>query len=77
MEVKQIGTNDGSCHADEVMVCTLLKQHPDWRDAEIVRSGEQEVWDNSHIRVNVGLKYDHQRRRYDHHQRGFEKRNKV
>ena len=35
----KIGTHNGTFHCDEVLACCLLKQLPEYADAEIVRYG--------------------------------------
>lgn len=40
---KKIGTHSGVFHCDEALACFMLKQLPEYRDAEIVRTRNQEV----------------------------------
>lgn len=37
MMVKKIGTHDGKFHADEALACFMLKQLPEYKDAQVVR----------------------------------------
>ena len=37
MEPKKIGTHNGTFHCDEVLACFMLKQLPEYKNAEIVR----------------------------------------
>ncbi|KAF5399969.1 Metal-dependent protein hydrolase, partial [Paragonimus heterotremus] len=67
-----IGTHNGKFHADELVACAMLKQLPEYADAEIVRSRDQSVLSNCTIVVDVGGVFDPITHRYDHHQRGFE-----
>lgn len=34
---KRIGTHSGGFHCDEALACFMLKQLPDYKDAEIIR----------------------------------------
>lgn len=49
----------------------MLKQLPEYKDAEIVRSRDPAVLSAQTIVVDVGGVYDPATHRYDHHQRGF------
>ena len=71
MSGKVIGTHSGPFHGDDVMACAILKLHPDYRDGEVVRSREKETLDKCDIVVDVGGRFSHEERRYDHHQREF------
>ncbi|XP_065183012.1 MYG1 exonuclease-like [Sycon ciliatum] len=70
MAVK-IGTHNGKFHCDEVLACFMLRQLPEYANAEIVRSRDQTVLDTCDIVVDVGGVYDPSMQRYDHHQRSF------
>lgn len=67
----KIGTHNGTFHCDEVLACFLLRQLPEYKDAEIVRSRDASVLAECDVVVDVGGEYDHSRQRYDHHQRAF------
>ena len=67
----QIGTHDGHFHCDEALACFLLRQHPSYRSATIVRTRDPAVLSTLPIIVDVGAVYDPTTHRYDHHQRGF------
>lgn len=41
--LKKIGTHSGVFHCDEALACFMLKQLPEYVDADIVRSRDQEV----------------------------------
>ena len=47
----------------------MLRQLPEYANAEIVRSRDQTVLDTCDIVVDVGGVYDPSMQRYDHHQR--------
>ena len=64
----KIATHNGPFHCDDVFaVAVLLKLYP---DAEIVRTRDTEVMDVCDIVLDVGQIYDHDKKRYDHHQLG-------
>ncbi|KAJ8958728.1 hypothetical protein NQ318_016456 [Aromia moschata] len=69
---KKIGTHDGVFHCDEVLACFMLKQIPDYADAEIIRSRNPSVLETCDIVVDVGGEYNPKLHRYDHHQRSFD-----
>ena len=71
MEVK-IGTHNGPFHADDVMACAMLKKHPNYKNAKIERTREESILDQCDIVVDVGRRFSHQARRYDHHQEDFD-----
>ncbi|XP_045538166.1 MYG1 exonuclease [Papilio machaon] len=67
----KIGTHDGVFHCDEVLACCMLKLLPNFKDAEIVRTRDMEKLNTCDIVVDVGAVFDHEKQRYDHHQREF------
>ncbi|XP_052756839.1 MYG1 exonuclease isoform X2 [Galleria mellonella] len=67
----KIGTHDGVFHCDEVLACYMLKRLPQYKDAEIVRTRDLEKLKECDIVVDVGAVFDHEKKRYDHHQREF------
>eukprot|EP00547_Thalassionema_nitzschioides_P006335 CAMPEP_0194211406 /NCGR_PEP_ID=MMETSP0156-20130528/10220_1 /TAXON_ID=33649 /ORGANISM="Thalassionema nitzschioides, Strain L26-B" /LENGTH=346 /DNA_ID=CAMNT_0038938939 /DNA_START=272 /DNA_END=1312 /DNA_ORIENTATION=- len=69
-----IGTHSGSFQADEAMGCFLLRQLPEYRLSKIVRSRDKEVLETCDIVIDVGGIYDHEKKRYDHHQRDYDER---
>ena len=69
---KTIGTHSGSFQTDEVTGVMLLKNYvPEYKDAKIIRSRDYNVLKDLDIVIDVGQVYDHEKRRYDHHQKGF------
>lgn len=66
----RIVTHDGPFHLDDVLGCHILatihKSH------ELVRTREDALFSDADFLVDVGGVYDPERRRYDHHQRGFD-----
>nr|XP_013189938.1 unnamed protein product [Amyelois transitella] len=67
----KIGTHDGVFHCDEVLACFMLKSLPAYKEAEIVRTRDAEKLKDCVIVVDVGATFDHEKKRYDHHQREF------
>lgn len=64
-----IVTHNNQFHMDDVIACYMLKTiHP---TAEIVRTRDPEIISQGDYVVDVGDVYSPERRRYDHHQRGF------
>jgi uncharacterized UPF0160 family protein len=50
----------------------MLRLLPAYRDSTLVRTRDPEVLSQCHTVVDVGGEYDDGKKRYDHHQRGFE-----
>ncbi|XP_077583400.1 MYG1 exonuclease [Stigmatopora nigra] len=71
MAAKKIGTHNGTFHCDEVLACFFLRQLPEYKDAEIIRTRDPALLAGCDIVVDVGGEFDPQRHRYDHHQRTF------
>ncbi|KAJ2721632.1 hypothetical protein GGI07_003816 [Coemansia sp. Benny D115] len=69
---KTIGTHSGTFHCDEALACFMLKQLEVYKDAKLLRTRDQALLDTCDIVVDVGGTYDHEAKRYDHHQRGFD-----
>ena len=75
-----IGTHDGAFHADDVLAVTMLlkvTQTHDMTPGELipglVRSRDPVLLSKCDYVVDVGGEYDHTTKRYDHHQRSFNK----
>ncbi|UZP35824.1 hypothetical protein NXS19_003640 [Fusarium pseudograminearum] len=66
-----IGTHSGHFHADEALAVHMLRRLPTYRDADLVRTRDPAVLATCHTVVDVGGEYDAEKRRFDHHQRGF------
>ncbi|KAG7493499.1 hypothetical protein JOB18_009987 [Solea senegalensis] len=71
MTGKKIGTHNGSFHCDEVLACFFLRQLPEYKDAEIVRTRDPVQLAECDVVVDVGGEFDPKKHRYDHHQRTF------
>ena len=65
----KIGTHNGTFHCDEALACFILKQLPEYRHADIVRTRNSEQLAKCDVVVDVGGVYDPEKHRYDHHQR--------
>ena len=70
-DVKKIGTHSGTFHCDEALGCALLQMHPKWKGSAVVRTRNPDELAKCDIVIDVGAEYDHDARRYDHHQRSF------
>lgn len=66
-----IGTHDGNFHCDEALACYFLKQLPDYRQSQIIRTRDMTKLDSCDIVVDVGGVFDVDKKRFDHHQRTF------
>lgn len=73
----KIGTHNGTFHCDEVLACFILKQLPEYKHADIVRTRNPEELSKCDIVVDVGGIYDSDNHRYDHHQRYGSKLNFI
>lgn len=72
---KVIGTHSGSFQADEAMGVFLLRQLPEYRNSDVIRSRDLTyLEEKADIIIDVGGVYDHKAKRYDHHQRGYDER---
>ena len=70
-----IGTHSGTFQADEAMGVWMLRQLPAYRHSPVIRSRDVAVLDTQcDIVIDVGGIYDHDKLRYDHHQRGYDER---
>ena len=58
-KMSQIGTHNGTFHCDEALGCFLLQQTNRFRNAEIVRSRDQDILKDLDIVIDVGGEYDH------------------
>ncbi|CAL8355256.1 unnamed protein product [Gadus morhua 'NCC'] len=71
MSSKKIGTHNGTFHCDEVLACFILRQLPEYKDAEIIRTRDPAELAKCDIVVDVGGEFDPKKHLYDHHQRTF------
>lgn len=68
MTDKTIVTHNGNFHADDVFSVALLRSL--FPSSEVIRTRDAEVISKADIVLDVGLEYDVERDRFDHHQRG-------
>eukprot|EP00921_Rhytidocystis_pertsovi_P010664 GHVQ01017180.1.p1 GENE.GHVQ01017180.1~~GHVQ01017180.1.p1 ORF type:complete len:416 (+),score=38.07 GHVQ01017180.1:154-1248(+) len=68
----KIGTHSGKFHCDEVLGVALLQYLPEYSDAEIIRTRDNAVLADCDIVIDVGGVFDHDKKRYDHHQPEFQ-----
>lgn len=66
-----ICTHDNTFHCDDVTACYMLKSLTRFKDHEIFRSRDPEIWDGAEVVVDVGHVLDVPGLRLDHHQRSF------
>ena len=66
-----IGTHHGTFHCDEALAVGLLKSLPEYEGAAVLRTRNLSELEQCHIVVDVGAVYDAEKKRFDHHQRGF------
>nr|VZI38925.1 unnamed protein product [Spirometra erinaceieuropaei] len=71
MAQKVIGTHDGTFHCDEVLAIAMLKQLPEYKNADIIRTREMAKLGTCDIVVDVGGLFDASSHRYDHGQPSF------
>lgn len=64
-------THSGHFHCDESLACAMMKILPEFKDAIIVRTRNNDIFPKATAVVDVGGEYDASRMRYDHHQRTF------
>ncbi|MEX2052239.1 MAG: MYG1 family protein [Candidatus Paceibacterota bacterium] len=70
--VKKLVTHNGSFHADDVFACATLSLILEARgeEFEIIRTRDEAVIDVGDYVFDVGLIYDPEKNRFDHHQPG-------
>ncbi len=72
MEQRSLGTHDGSFHADEVTACSLLLLFDRIDRDKVYRTRDPKVLENCDYVCDVGGVYDPKKRRFDHHQAGYQ-----
>lgn len=71
MSKKTIAVHDTTFHSDETFAVFLLHNTAEFEGAEVIRTRNQSIIDTCDVVCDVGGEYDHERRRYDHHQPSF------
>lgn len=69
--VARVGTHNGTFHCDEALAVYMLRTMDKYKDATVIRTRDPAKLDECDIVVDVGAVYDHDKLRYDHHQKGF------
>ena len=54
----KIGTHSGSFHCDEALGCFLLQKTDHYRDADIVRTRDENILKELDVVIDVGGKYE-------------------
>ena len=72
MKLRTLGTHDGSFHADEVTAAALLLVFNRIDRHQIIRSRDLKELDECEYVCDVGGLYDPFRKRFDHHQLGYQ-----
>lgn len=70
----KVVTHSGSFHADDVYAVAMLQLLHGAENIEVVRSRDPEVIASGDVVVDVGSEYDPERRRFDHHQAGYDEK---
>ncbi|OTF80925.1 UPF0160 protein MYG1, mitochondrial-like protein [Euroglyphus maynei] len=73
MKIIKIGTHNGAFHCDESLACFMIKKLPSFENGTIIRSREMNELNSCDIVVDVGGIYDPDSKRFDHHQKTFDK----
>ena len=50
--LKRVGTHNGNFHCDEALGCFMIRLTDKFRDAQIVRTRDQQVWNLKPIKAN-------------------------
>ncbi len=66
-----IGTHDQCFHCDEALACGLLSLTKKFEYSAIVRTRNEEDLKKCNILVDVGMTYNPEKNRFDHHQNEF------
>jgi uncharacterized UPF0160 family protein len=68
----KVVTHSGDFHADDCFACAVLSLWADKNHSklEIIRSRCGEIIEKSDIVVDVGMEYNSEKNRFDHHQKG-------
>lgn len=68
----KVATHNGKFHPDEVLACAVLSLWAEKNNSKlkITRTRDQKFIDEAEIVVDVGMVYDGDKKRFDHHQKG-------
>ncbi|CAG0891965.1 unnamed protein product, partial [Darwinula stevensoni] len=67
----KIATHNGKFHCDEALACFMLQVLPEYKDAKIIRTRDEELLSKCDVVVDVGKRYIPEECRFDHHQNDF------
>jgi uncharacterized UPF0160 family protein len=67
-----IVVHDGRFHADDALAVYLLRQHPQFSHAKVIRTRDAGIIETADVVCDCGGIYDHECLRYDHHQTSFD-----
>ena len=68
---KKIAVHNQTFHADDCLSVYLLHNTAEFRDAQVIRTRDPDILATCDAVCDTGGVYDHDKRRYDHHQPGF------
>jgi uncharacterized UPF0160 family protein len=69
---KTVATHSGAFHMDEVLgIVMLTKYTKEFKDANIIRSRDDNILNTADLVLDVGRIYDPSKFRFDHHQKEF------
>ena len=68
---KIIVVHNGAFHADDALAVAFLLNTEEFKDAKVVRTSNEKEIEKADVVCDVGCVYDHEKRRYDHHQPDF------
>ena len=71
---KVIATHSGTFQADEALGVWLLRQTNEFRNSPVIRTRDPNEYSKADIVIDVGGVYNHDEKRYDHHQRDYDER---
>lgn len=68
-----LGTHGGKFHLDDALSAYMLRCLPEYKNAKIIRDTDPNALEKQGCEIifDIGGIYDHEKKRYDHHQRGF------
>lgn len=68
---KKIAVHNQTFHADDCLSVYFLHNTEEFKDAEVIRTRDPEILAKCDAVCDTGGIYDHEKRRYDHHQTTF------
>lgn len=73
MAGKRIAVHDQTFHADDCLSVYFLSNTKEFEGADVVRTRDSAELARCDVVCDTGFVYDHEKRRYDHHQPSFSK----